>query len=49
MVLDDDADALVAALAKHARTDTIGDGRIWVTTVDSVLRVRTGEQDNAAV
>ena len=49
VVLDDDADALVAALAKHARTDTIGDGKIWVTTVDSVLRVRTGEQDNAAV
>ena len=49
VVLDDDADALVAALAKHARTDTIGDGKIWVTTVDSVLRVRTGEQDHAAV
>jgi nitrogen regulatory protein P-II 1 len=49
VVLDDDADTLVKALATHARTETIGDGKIWVTTVDSVLRVRTGEQDHAAV
>jgi nitrogen regulatory protein P-II 1 len=33
----------------RAQTDTIGDGKIWVTTVDSVLRVRTGDQDHAAV
>ena len=49
VVLDDDADTLVEILAKQARTDTIGDGKIWVTTVDSVLRVRTGDQDQAAV
>jgi len=33
------------AIAKHARTETIGDGKIWVTPVDSVLRVRTGERN----
>jgi len=49
VVFDDAADSLVEALAKHARTDTIGDGKIWVTTVDSVLRVRTGERDRAAL
>ncbi len=49
VVLDEDADALVETLAKQARTDTIGDGKIWVTTVDSALRVRTGERDQAAV
>lgn len=49
VALDDDADALVEAIAKHARTDTIGDGKIWVTAVDGVLRVRTGERDRAAV
>ena len=49
MVPDDGADTLVETLAKHARTDTIGDGKIWVTTVDSVLRVRTGDQDHAAI
>ena len=49
VALDDDAEALVEVIAKHARTETIGDGKIWVTTVDSVLRVRTGDRDRAAV
>jgi len=49
VVRDEDADALVGLLAKHAGTGTIGDGKIWVSTVDSVLRVRTGERDRAAV
>jgi nitrogen regulatory protein P-II 1 len=49
VALDEDAEALVAAIAKHARTETIGDGKIWVTPVDSVLRVRTGDRDRAAV
>ena len=49
VALDDDAEALAEAIAKHARTETIGDGKIWVTPVDSVLRVRTGDRDRAAV
>ena len=49
VALDDDVEILVEAIAKHARTETIGDGKIWVTTVDSVLRIRTGERDRAAV
>jgi len=49
VALDDDAETLVEAIAKHARTQTIGDGKIWVTTVDSVLRVRTGDRDRAAI
>ena len=49
VVHDDDADTLVELLAKHARTGTIGDGKIWVSAVDSVLRVRTGDRDRAAV
>ena len=49
VVLDDDAETIVQAIAKQARTETIGDGKIWVTTVDSTLRVRTGERDRAAV
>jgi nitrogen regulatory protein P-II 1 len=44
--LDNDAETLVEAIAKHARTQTIGDGKIWVTAVDSV---RTGDRDRAAV
>ena len=49
VVRDDDADTLVELLAKHTGTGTIGDGKIWVSAVDSVLRVRTGERDRAAV
>jgi len=49
VVLDDDAETMVEVIAKHARTETIGDGKIWVTTVGSALRVRTGERDRAAV
>ncbi|MDQ2812035.1 MAG: P-II family nitrogen regulator [Actinomycetota bacterium] len=49
LVLDDDAETLVEAIAKHAGTETIGDGKIWVSTVDSALRVRTGQRDRDAV
>jgi nitrogen regulatory protein P-II 1 len=49
VALDDDAETIVEAIAKHTRTETIGDGKIWVTPVHSVLRVRTGERDRAAV
>jgi nitrogen regulatory protein PII len=49
LVLDDDAETMVEAIAKHARTDTIGDGKIWVSTVDSAMRVRTGARDRNAV
>jgi nitrogen regulatory protein P-II 1 len=49
VTLDDDAKTVVEVIAKHAWTETIGDGKIWVTPVDSALRVRTGERDRAAV
>lgn len=49
LALDEDAETLAGAIAKHARTDTIGDGKIWITPVDGVVRVRTGERDQAAV
>jgi nitrogen regulatory protein P-II 1 len=49
VALDDDAETLVEAIAKHARTQTIGDGKIWITPVDGALRVRTGERDRAAI
>jgi nitrogen regulatory protein P-II 1 len=49
LVLDDDTETLVEAIAKHARTETMGDGKIWVSPVDSALRVRTGQRDRDAV
>src|SRR5689334_4183913 len=49
VALDDDVETLAEAIAKHARTERIGDGKIWVTPVDSAMRVRTGERDRAAI
>lgn len=49
LVLDEDVQAMVEAIAKHAQTGAAGDGKIWVSDVDSVLRVRTGEMDRDAV
>lgn len=40
---------VVDAIAKAARTDKIGDGKIWVTPVDSVVRIRTGETGPDAI
>jgi nitrogen regulatory protein P-II 1 len=44
VVTDDRADEVVAALTDAARTGTIGDGKIWVTDVETLVRVRTGER-----
>jgi len=49
VVVQDEAAELVAdAIAKSVNTGAIGDGKIWVCPVDSVLRVRTGERDRDA-
>ena len=40
---DDQVDGVVDALTKAARTGKIGDGKIWVTGVEQVVRIRTGE------
>ena len=50
VVADDTlADKVVDAIVHTARTGKIGDGKVWVTTVDSVIRVRTGERGGDAV
>jgi nitrogen regulatory protein P-II 1 len=49
VVRDEDADAVVNAIQKCACTSSIGDGKIWVSPVEHVIRVRTGEHDGAAV
>ncbi len=49
VVSDDDADAAVDALIGAARTGKIGDGKIWVTTVERLVRIRTGEEGNDAL
>ncbi len=42
-------DLAIEAIVKSARTGKIGDGKIFVTTVEQVLRIRTGETDEAAI
>jgi nitrogen regulatory protein P-II 1 len=46
-VLVDDADIadVVEVVLKSAQTGKIGDGKVWVVPVDTVVRVRTGERD----
>jgi nitrogen regulatory protein P-II 1 len=44
-----DVDDVVEIIVKAAQTGKIGDGKVWVTSIDSVVRVRTGERDSAAI
>ncbi len=46
---DDDATRVVDAIVAAARTEKIGDGKVWVTDVDSVTRIRTGEMGTDAL
>jgi nitrogen regulatory protein P-II 1 len=43
LVDDDDAESVVEVIVKSSQTGRIGDGKVWVVPVDSVVRVRTGE------
>jgi nitrogen regulatory protein P-II 1 len=49
IVEDGDVDAVVDAIAGSARTDKIGDGKVWVTSVDELVRIRTGERGSDAI
>ena len=49
IVADEIADRAVDTLIGAARTGKIGDGKIWVSTVDRLLRIRTGEEGNEAL
>ena len=45
----EDADDVIDVIVRSARTGKIGDGKVWATSVDSVVRVRTGERGPDAV
>ncbi|MDD2893448.1 MAG: P-II family nitrogen regulator [Halothiobacillaceae bacterium] len=49
VVSDAQVDAIVDAILKTAKTGKIGDGKIFVSTVERAIRIRTGEEDDAAV
>ena len=46
---DEDADDLIGVIVKAAQTGRIGDGKVWATPVDTVVRVRTGERGPGAL
>jgi nitrogen regulatory protein P-II 1 len=49
VVADAMVDQTIEAIVKAARTGKIGDGKIFVTSVEQVVRIRTGETDEQAV
>ena len=49
VVLDEDVPTAIDAIVRNARTGEIGDGKIFVLPVESVVRVRTGDRDENAI
>ncbi|HET6153320.1 MAG TPA: P-II family nitrogen regulator [Marmoricola sp.] len=50
IVVDDgDVEAVSGAIVSAGQTGQIGDGKVWITPVESVVRVRTGDRDEAAI
>jgi nitrogen regulatory protein P-II 1 len=50
IVVDDpEADEVVEVIVRAASTGKIGDGKVWVVPVERVVRVRTGDRDEAAL
>jgi nitrogen regulatory protein PII len=49
VVTESDADSIIEAITTAAATGKIGDGKIWVTSVERLIRIRTGEEGADAV
>ncbi len=49
VVKNGDVERCIEAIVKAAKTGKIGDGKIFVTSVDRVVRIRTGEEDDSAI
>ena len=49
IIPDDIEDMVIHAIMKAAQTGKFGDGKIFVTTIDDVIRIRTGERGEAAL
>jgi nitrogen regulatory protein P-II 1 len=49
LVEDSDADRIIEVIHDAARTDKIGDGKVWSVSIDKLLRVRTGERGSDAL
>lgn len=49
LVGEGQVDDVIDAIVEHARSGQVGDGKVFVTAVDRVVRIRTGEEDAAAL
>jgi nitrogen regulatory protein P-II 1 len=49
VVDEQDVDAVTDAIVRAAQTGRIGDGKVWVAPVETVIRVRTGDRDELAI
>jgi nitrogen regulatory protein P-II 1 len=49
VVLDEDVSAVINAIVSNARTGETGDGKIFITPVETVVRVRTGDRNESAI
>ena len=49
VVEDDAADEVIDTIVRAAQTGRIGDGKVWVSPVETVVRVRTGDRDESAL
>ena len=49
VVGDDELDKVVDAVVNSARTGQVGDGKIFVSNVEKIIRIRTGELDESAI
>jgi len=49
LAIDSDVDAVIDAVVGVARSGEVGDGKVFVTSVERVMRIRTGETDDEAI
>ncbi len=49
VVADEQTEAVIEAITQAAKTGRIGDGKIFVSTIEQAVRIRTGERDNNAL
>ena len=49
VVADEQVEGAIEAIVKAARTDKIGDGKIFVSTIEQAIRIRTGETGDDAL
>jgi nitrogen regulatory protein PII len=49
VIEDNDVDNVISAIRTAANTGKIGDGKVWITSVERLIRIRTGEEGHDAI